>query len=148
MCWGVSLLARPVHMHIRRRHIRTVRVWSIIRWRRRCWGRVWGRHEHWTRIVCQHGRTGKILTVCQWSRCWAVRPHVVNIRTAAWQLIWRRTWFLLLDFWRRRNCSRRGFLLEFSFIFGGFVQLTALGSSVLKPHLKQYNAIRVSHLDC
>lgn len=136
MCWGVSLLARPVHMHVRWRHIRTVRVWAIIRRRCRRRGRVWGRHKHRTRIVCQHGRGGEILTVCQWSRCRAV-PHVIHVRTAAWELVRWRTWFLLLNFWRR-NCSRRGFLLKFSFVFGGFVKLTALGSSVLKPHLKWY----------
>ena len=64
MCLGVCLLARPVHMHVRWRHIRTVRVWSIIRRRCRRRGRVWGRHEYRTRIVCQHGRSGEILTVC------------------------------------------------------------------------------------
>lgn len=136
MCWRIHLLTGSVHMHVRSWHVRAVRVWSIIRRRCRRRGRVWGRHEHRTRIVCQYRRGGEILTVCQWSWGRAV-PHVIHIRATAGELVRRRTWFLLLNFRRRNNCPRRGFLLEFSFVFGGFIQLTTFGSSVLKPNLKQ-----------
>ena len=140
MCRGIRLLARSIHVHIRRWHIRTVSGLSIIRWGSRRRGRVWGRHKHWAGIVCQYRRRGVILTMRQWYWRWIV-PHVpVHVRTAAWELVWRRTWFFwFVDFWWRRNWPWWRFFFEFSFVFRCFVQLATLGSSVFKPHLKQDN---------
>lgn len=133
----VPLLPRSIHVHVRWCwHVRTVRVRPIIRWGCRRRGRMWGRHKHRTGIVCQYGRGGVILTVCQRSRCWPI-PHVIYICAAAGKLIWGRTWFLLFKF-GRRNCSRRWFLFEFSFIFRGFVQLPTFGSSVFEPNLNRW----------
>ena len=150
MCRRIRLLARSIHVHIRRWHIRTVSSLSIIRWGSWRRGRVWGRHKHWAGIVCQYGRRGVILTMRQWYWRWIV-PHVpVHVRTAAWQLVWRRTWFFwFVDFWWRRNWPWWRFFFEFSFVFRCFVQLATLGSSVFKPHLKQdiYNA-RISVNKC
>lgn len=147
MCRRICLLARSVHMHVRRWHVGTVRVLSIVRWGCGRRGRVWGRHKYRTWIVCQHGRGGKVLTVRQRSRGWTV-PHVIHVCTAAGQLVWRRAGFLRFAvFWWWRNRSWRGSLLEFSFVFCRFVQLSTFGSSIFEPNLKQ-NITKASHFHC
>ena len=145
MCRRISLLAWSVHMHIRRWHIRTIRVLPVVRWRCLRRGRVWWRDKHRTGIVCQHGRCGKVLPMCKWGGRWSI-PHIIHVCAATGQLIWRRTWlFRLTGFWWRWNWPWRRFLVKFSLVLCSFVQLSTFCSSVFEPYLEKEAKCHLSY---